>query len=171
MMHRTTEGVITTASAARMDQIAAAGGLTLVLEAMMNHPVIKKDEIPDVEVRMADGVIKGGMSLLFHMTKDGPGAEERRITLRKAGVLQVLVPVVAAYTNAEIEAGMHPEAGLSFNKVLRAVEVAISIVGNGRLNACMKGEDPLCDMLTEEDMMVLVGTKEKPGFWVLAGRA
>jgi len=26
------------------------------------------------------------------------------------------------------------------------------------------GEDPLSDLLTEKDMMVLIGTKEEPGF-------
>ena len=31
----------------------------------------------------------------------------------------------------------------------------------------MQGDDPLSDMLTEEDMMVLVGTEEEPGFFYI----
>ena len=35
----------------------------------------------------------------------------------------------------------------------------------------MEGEEPLSDMLTEEDMMVVIGTKEKPGFDVHCSEA
>jgi len=92
---------------------------------------------------------------------DAPGYEERWVTLRNAGVLQVLVPVVAAFTKAEIEAGMQP--GLP-GTVGLAGELTKFLVGIERLEACRKGEDPLSDMLTEQDMMVriLVGTMEKP---------
>jgi hypothetical protein len=154
---------------ARMDRIIAAGGLAVTMEAMLNHPVVKKDEISFTTGFQPDAVIQFGLALLFRMTDEAaPGHEERRGTLRKAGVLQVLVPVVAAFAKAEIEAGKKPDV---VSTVGFAHDIMIHLVGTERLNACFKGEDPLSDMLTEEDMVVLVGTKEKPGFWVLAGRA
>jgi len=39
------DGIFTEAVAARMDQINAANGLTVTMEAMLNHPVLKKDEV------------------------------------------------------------------------------------------------------------------------------
>jgi len=79
-------------------------------------------------------------------------------------VLGVLPPVVAAFTQAEMAANVH--------KVQYAREATKSLVGKGRLLACIAGEDPLSDMLTEADMMVLVGTEEKPGFmWKVAASA
>jgi hypothetical protein len=114
-------------------------------------------------------VIQEGLKLLWLLTHDvAQGYEERRVTLRKAGVLGVLPPVVAAFTEAEIEAGMHPDANAKVqnNKVKGSylVDLVLFLVGKDRLAACMKGEDPLSDMLTEEDMMVLIGTGEQPGF-------
>ena len=142
-----------------MDRIIAAGGLTVAMEAMLNHPVLKKGEISFPTSYEPDSVIRYGLHLLWKMTRDDtPGQEERRETLRKAGVLQVLVPVVAAFTKAEIEAGM--ESG----NVLWSAHIVDSVVGTLRVVACANGNDPLSDMLTDEDMMVLIGTKEKPGF-------
>jgi len=154
------------AAAARMDQIIAADGLTVTMEAMLNHPVLKKDElsIPTTEVE-PDEVIQRGLELIWKMTvDDAQGYEERRLALRKAGVLGVLPPVVAAFTEAEIEAGMHPDARVQNNKVKGSYLVVQALVGTGRLDACMKGEDPLSDMLTEQDMTVLIGTGEESGF-------
>ena len=98
---------------------------------------------------------------------DVRGHEERRVRLRKAGVLQVLVPVVAAFTKAEIEAGMQGE----FDKVMIALRVVRALVGTERLVACIEGKDPLSDMLTEADMMVLIGTEKEPGFYCKARSA
>jgi len=114
-----------------------------------------------------DEVIQRGLELIWKMTVDAAqGYEERRVTLRKAGVLGVLPPVVAAFTDAEIEAGMHPDAEVQNNKVRGSYRVVQFLVGVDRLDACMKGEDPLSDMLTEQDMMVVIGTGEEPGFCV-----
>ena len=44
------------------------------------------------------------------------------------------------------------------------LEVLEALVGKDRLAACMDGNDPLSDMLTEEDMMVVIGSEEQPGF-------
>jgi len=55
-------------------------------------------------------VITSGLMLLLTMT-GGSGNEERRVTTRKAGVLGVLPPVMAASTKAEIKTGMNAEAG------------------------------------------------------------
>jgi hypothetical protein len=147
---------------ARMDQIIAAGGLTVAMEAMLNHPVLKKDELSIPTMYEPDQVIRCGLTLLFRMTDEAaPGHQERRVTLRKAGVLGVLPPVVAAFTKAEMAANVH--------KVKLARELTKSLVGIERLEACMKGEDPLSNMLMTEDMMVLIGTEEKPGFmWKVA---
>jgi len=114
-----------------------------------------------------DEVIKRGLNLIWLLTGDGAaqGYEERRLTLRKAGVLGVLPPVVAAFTEAELEAGMHPDAEVQNNKVKASYRGVQFLVGVDRLEACMKGEDPLSDMLTTEDTMVLIGTKEEPGFF------
>jgi len=60
---------------------------------------------------------------------------------------------VAAFTKAEIEAGMHPDANM--NIVKTSWRVDDFLVGKVRLKACMKGEDPLGDMLTEEDMVAM----------------
>ena len=159
------DGTPPEAPAARMDRIIAAGGLTVTIEAMLNHPVLKKDELSFPADCEPDDVIRHGLHLLFKMTHEyAPGHEERRVTLRKAGVLQALVPVVAAFAKAEIEAGMKPGV---FSTVGLAHDIMIHLVGTERLNACCKGEDPLSDMLTEEDMMVLVGTMEKPGFFCM----
>jgi len=68
---------------------------------------------------------------------------------------------------------MHPDAEVYDNKVKAAYLVAKALVGTDRLAACIEGEDPLSDMLTEEDMMAIIGTKEQPGFYarcVEAGR-
>ena len=149
-----------------MDQIIAAGGLSVLMEAMLNHPVLKNDEISIPTAFKPDHVIQYGLNLLHMMTYEAtPGHEERRVTLRKAGVLQVLVPVVAAFTEAEIEAGVQPDAGVFGNKVKASCRVVDCLVGTARVVACASGEDPLSDMLTEADMMVLVGTEEKPGFF------
>jgi len=90
------------------------------------------------------------------------------VTLHKAGVLGVLPPVVAAFTKAEIEAGMHPDANAEVqNNKVKGSYLVVDVqflVGKDRLEACMNREDPLSDMLTEEDMMVLIGTGEQPGF-------
>jgi len=148
-----------------MDRIIAAGGLTVAMEAMLNHPVLKKDEISIPTLYEPDSVIRDGLNLLWKMTYDDTaGHEERRLTLRKAGVLGVLPPVVAAFTKAEIEAGMKPDAEVFDDKVKASCRVLDFLIGNDRLQACMSGDDPLSDMLTEEDMMVLIGTKEEPGF-------
>ena len=148
-----------------MDRIIAADGLTVTMEAMLNHPVLKKDEISIPTLYEPDSVIRDGLNLLWKMTYEGvQGYEERRVTLRKAGVLQALVPVVAAFTKAEIEAGMHPDAKVYDNKVKSSIKVLEALVGKDRLVACMNREDPLSDMLTEGDMMVLIGTHEEPGF-------
>jgi len=61
---------------------------------------------------------------------------------------------------------MHPDAEVYNNKVKCSYRVVLALVGSNRLDARMKGEDPLSDMLTEEDMMVLIGTEEEPGFCV-----
>ena len=66
---------------------------------------------------------------------------------------------------------MKPDAEVFGNKVKTLFQVVDFLVGNGRLQACMIGEDPLSDMLTEEDMVVLVGTEEEPGFIALAAAA
>ena len=164
-------GILSEAMVARMDRIIAADGLTVTMEAMLNHPVLKKDELSFTTGHEPDHVIRDGLDLFWKMTYEGvqgydaPGHEERRVTLRKAGVLQVLVPVVAAFTKAEIEPGMKPDAQVFGNKVKTSFQVVDFLVGNDRLQACMKGEDPLSDMLIEEDTMVLVGTAEKPGFF------
>ena len=71
---------------------------------------------------------------------------------------------MAAFTEAEIKAGMHPDARVQNNKVKALYLVVNDLVGTGRLAACMEGEDPLGDMLTEEDMMVVIGSEEQPGF-------
>jgi len=167
-------GIVTEAAVARMDQIIASDGLTVTMEAMLNHPVIKKDEISVPTAIEPDDVIKLGPTLLWLLTLDGAqGCEERRLTLRKAGVLGVLPPVVAAFTKAEIKAGMHPDAGVPNNKVKASYLVAKALVGTDRLAACIEGEDPLSDILTEGDVMVIIGTKEQPGFYarcVGAGR-
>ena len=145
-----------------MDRIIAAGGLTVAMEAMLNHPVLKKDEISVATSYEPDHVIRYGLNLLYMMTRTSQsGHEERRVTLRKAGVLQALVPVVAAFTKAEIEAGMKPGV---VSTARLAHDIMVHLVGTERLHACFKGEGPLSDMLTEEDMMVLVGTMEEPGF-------
>jgi hypothetical protein len=158
-----------------MEQIIASNGLTVTMEAMLNHPVLKKDEIsfptghrdaPTARGEVND-VIQHGLKLLWMMTLDAAqGYEERRVTLRKAGVLGVLPPVVAAFTEfeAEIKAGMHPDAEVYDNKVKSSIKVLEALVGKARLVACMNGEDPLSDMLTERDMTVLIGTREEPGF-------
>lgn len=67
---------------------------------------------------------------------------------------------------------MGPEAKVCYNKVLEAVHVVNGVVGNDQLNACVKGEDPLDDMLAREDMtaLIAIGTHDKPGFFVLANR-
>jgi len=135
------------------------------MEAMLNHPVLKKDELSHTTKLKPDAVIQYGLNLIWLLTHDAAqGYEERRVTLRKAGVLGVLPPVVAAFTEAEIEAGMHPDARAHNNKAKGSYRVVQALVGKDRLAACMKGEDPLGDMLTEDDMMVLIGTKEEPGF-------
>jgi len=59
---------------------------------------------------------------------DAQGYEERRLTLRKAGVLGVLPPVVAAFTKAEIEAGMAPEVAAYSNKVKASYQVVQFLV-------------------------------------------
>jgi len=160
------DGILSEAMVARMDQVIAADGLTVTMEAMLNHPVLKKDEISFTTGHEPDSVIRDGLHLLWKMTDDdAAGHEERRVTLRKAGVLQVLVPVVAAFTKAEIKAGTKPD--VSNNKVKASCRVLDRLVGEARLEACMQGEDPLSDMLTEEDMMVLVGTEEEPGFFYI----
>ena len=152
-----------------MDRIIAAGGLAVTMEAMLNHPVLKKDELSDPIKFQPDQVIRHGLKLLWRMADEAaPGHQERRVTLRKAGVLQVLVPVVAAFTKPEIEAGMKPDAQVFDNKVKTSGIVTYDLVGKDRLEACMDGEDPLSDMLTDHDMMVLVGTKEGPGFCCIA---
>jgi len=84
-----------------MDQIIAANGLTVTMEAMLNHPVLKKD-IDELSFTRStsqpDTMVRAGLNLLRKMIlNDAHGYEERRVTLRKAGVLQVLVPVVAAF--------------------------------------------------------------------------
>jgi len=157
------------AAAARMDQMIAADGLTVTMEAMLNHPVLKKDEVSlTTKLKVEpDEVIQRGLELIWKMTVDAAqGYEERRVTLRKAGVLGVLPPVVAAFefTKAEIEAGMHPDARVQNNKVKGSYRVVQALVGTVRLDACMEGEDPLSDMLTEGDMMVVIGSAEQPGF-------
>jgi len=158
------DGVFTEAAVASVDQIIAADGLTVMMEAMLNHPVLNKDEISHTTKFQPDDVIQDGLTLLWLLILDAAqGYEERRLTLRKAGVLGVLPPVVAAFTKAEIEAGMHSDAKVN-NKVKGSIQIVQALVGTDRLEACMKGEDPLGDMLTEDDMMVLIGTKEKPGF-------
>ena len=162
-----TDRIFTEAAVARMDEIIATDGLTVTMEAMLNHPVLKKDEVSlTTKLKVEpDEVIQRGLELIWKMTVDAAqGYEERRVTLRKAGVLGVLPPVVAAFTEAEIKAGMHPDAEVQNNKVRGSYRVVQFLVGVDRLEACMKGEDPLSDMLTEEDMMVLIGTEEKPGF-------
>jgi len=63
-------------------------------------------------------------------------------------VLGVLPPVVAAFTEAEIEAGMHPDAE---DKANTAWDLGNHLVGTDRFNACMNGEDPLSNMLIEAD--------------------
>ena len=155
------DGIVTEAAVARMDQIIASDGLTVTMEAMLNHPVLKKDEISiPIEVE-TDFVIQRGLNLLWTLTDDdAQGYGERRLTLRKAGVLGVLPPVVAAFTKAEMAANVH--------KVTLARELTKFLVGIERLEACIRGEDPLSNMLTETDMMVLVGTEEKPGFYCAA---
>jgi hypothetical protein len=159
------DGIFTEAVAARMDQIIAADGLTVTMEAMLNHPVLKKDEISVTIKTEPDEVIQYGLNLIWLLTHDAAhGYEERRLTLRKAGVLGVLPPVVAAFTEAEIEAGMHPDARVHNNKVKSSIKVLEALVGKDRLAACMDGNDPLSDMLTEEDMMVVFGSEEQPGF-------
>jgi hypothetical protein len=159
------DGIVTEAAVAGMDQIIAAGGLTVTMEAMLNHPVLKKDEISVPTNLKPDEVIQRGLNLLWVLTlDDAQGYEERRVTLRKAGVLGVLPPVVAAFTKAEIEAGMHPDARAHNNKVKGSYRVVQALVGKARLAACMNGEDPLGDMLTEGDMMVVIGSAEQPGF-------
>jgi hypothetical protein len=142
----------TEAAHARVDRIIAAGdpagGLSVIMEAMMNHPVLKKDEISAFHTHQPDKVITIGVLILLMMSDDdvhAQGHEERRVRLRKAGVLQVLVPVVAAFTKAEIEAGMQGE----IDKVMIACQVLDCLVGTKRLVACIEGEDPLSDMLTE----------------------
>jgi len=161
------DGIFTEAMVARMDQVIAAGGLTVTMEAMLNHPVLKKDEISHTTKVEPDAVTQRGLNLLWVLTlDDAEGYEERWVTLRKAGVLGVLPPVVAAFTKAEIEAGMHPDAEVHSDKVMNSYEVVQALVGKDRLDACMKGEDPLSDMLTEDDMMVVIGTQEEPGFCV-----
>jgi len=156
------DGIPTEAAVARVDQIIADGGLTVAMEAMLNHPVLKKDELSIPTGYEPDQVIRCGLNLLYMMTHDSrPGYKERRVTFRKAGVLGVLPPVVAAFTKAEMAANVH--------KVKASCRVLECLVGEARLMACMSGEDPLSDMLTEADMMVLIGTKEKPGFvWKVA---
>jgi len=159
------DGIFTEAMAARIDQIIAADGLTVTMEAMLNHPVLKKDELSLPTKLKPDAVIQYGLTLLWRLSHDAAqGYEERRLTLRKAGVLGVLPPIVAAFTKAEIKAGMHPDARVHDNKVKGSHRVTEALVGKNRLEACMKGEDPLSDMLTEDDMMVLIGTGEKRGF-------
>ena len=115
--------------AARMDRIIAAGGLTVTMEAMLNHPVLKKDEISFTTGHEPDAVVQNGVILLYKMADDdAAGHEERRVTLRKAGVLQALVPVVAAFTKAEIEAGMAPEVAAYSNKVKASYQVVQFLV-------------------------------------------
>ena len=66
---------------------------------------------------------------------------------------------------------MHPDARVQNNKVKGSYRVVLALVGTDRLDACMEGEDPLSDMLTEEDMMVVIGTGEEPGFFASATAA
>ena len=54
------DGVFTEAAAARMDQMIAADGLTVTMEAMLNHPVLKKDEISHTTKVEPDAVIQYG---------------------------------------------------------------------------------------------------------------
>jgi len=167
-------GTYTEAAAARVDRIIAAGdpagGLSVIMEAMMNHPVLKKDEISALHTLKPDKVITIGVAFLLVMSSDDVrGHEERRVRLRKAGVLQVLVPVVAAFTKAEIEAGMQGEFDKAY--MYFAWQVLDCLVGTKRLVACIEGEDPLSDMLTEADMMVLIGTEKEPGFYCKARSA
>jgi len=57
------DGIFTEAAVARMDQIIAADGLTVMMEAMLNHPVLKKDELSlPIEVE-PDEVIQRGLLL------------------------------------------------------------------------------------------------------------
>ena len=155
----------TEAMASRIDQIIAVDGLTVTMEAMLNHPVLKKDELSSPRSYEPDDLIQVGLNLLNTMTDEAaPGHEERRGTLRKAGVLQVLVPVVAAFAKAEIEAGMKPDVRLFGNKVKASCHVVHALIFTDRRGARIKGGDPLRNVLTEEDKAVLVGTKEKPGF-------
>jgi len=124
---------------------------------MLNHPVLKKDELSIPTKVEPNAVIMYGLKLLWLLTGDGAalpaqGYEERRVTLRKAGVLGVLPIIVAAFTKAEIKAGTQPDAwGHTSNKVSTAYHVVLALVGTDRLEACMEGEEPLSDMLTEED--------------------
>jgi len=83
------------------------------MEAML---VVKNDELSLLSCEPGE-VIEDGLNLLYKMAHGAaPGEEERRVTLRKAGVLHgqvlvlTLVPVVGALTAAEIEAGSKPDA-------------------------------------------------------------
>ena len=63
----TSEGdVFTEAGVARMDQFIAADGLTVTTEAMLNHSVLKKDELPcsTFATHEPDGVIKCGLVII-----------------------------------------------------------------------------------------------------------
>ena len=53
-----------------MDRIIAAGGLTVAMEAMLNHPVLKKDEISVPTKVEPDEVIQDGLTLLRRLTLD-----------------------------------------------------------------------------------------------------
>jgi hypothetical protein len=166
-------GIVTEAAAARMDRIIAADGLTVTMEAMLNHPVLKKDEL-SVPTKVApDEVIQYGLNLLLRLTDDAAqGCKERRRTLRKTGVLGVLPPVVAAFTEAEIDAGMHPDAEVQNNKVKAAYLVAKALVGTDRLDACMEGFQELPETSQSDHLSGTVGsrrawrrgTEGEPGF-------
>jgi hypothetical protein len=69
-------------------------------------------------------------------------------------VLGVLPSVVAAFTKAEIVAGTKPDA---VSTVYFARELTEFLVGTERLEACIRGEDLLSNMLMTEDIMVLIG--------------
>jgi len=69
-------GVFTEAVVARVDQIIAADGLTVTMEAMLNHPVLKKDEISFPTGFKPDAVVLCGLNLLPRLTHDaGQGYE------------------------------------------------------------------------------------------------
>jgi len=89
-----------------MDQIIATGGLTVTLEAMLNHPVLKKG-----------GVLASLTDTWPHMTVDPCFCPRIGYKARKAGVIQVLV-LVAAFTKAETRPEWTPMLHLSDNHVI-----------------------------------------------------